>query len=82
MSCRYGDSNHKLNSDWIRFASTDEMNNFKEFLKKKYSIHESLDIIRMLFDSKRELESQTPKIIKGSNHEYDKYPLYPLLSNN
>lgn len=77
MSCRYGDSNHKLNSDWIRFASTDEMQNFKEFLKKKYSTHEALEIIRILFDSKNELENE-----KGSNNEYEEYPLYPLLSNS
>lgn len=39
-------------SSWICFVSSDEMQKFKDELKKQYSTLEALNIIKMLFDSK------------------------------
>lgn len=52
------------------------------FIKLKRAEISPEELTEILIEANKELESQTPKIIKGSSHEYDKYPLYPLLSNS
>ena len=52
------------------------------FVKLKRGEFTAQELTEFLKEIHEELEAQNFQIIKGSLNEYDKYPLYPLLSNS
>lgn len=54
----------------------------RTFVKLKRADISPEELTKILIEANEELQAQTNQIIKGSQDEYEKYPLYPLLQNS
>lgn len=54
----------------------------RTFIKLKHTGISPEELTKLIIEANKEFELQNTQIIKGSNDEYNKYPLYPLLPNS